>query len=113
MPGHNGFRFDDDESISPARVYAPERPPKEAVQPTESGSRLLSLEDSKLLSESSGFQGKPVTHYEQRTDIRGNRNEERAHRTDLSRETFGGNEPGLNPLILLPDQVLMTHSLCR
>src|SRR5436190_8051567 len=96
MPGHNGFRFDDDESISPAGIYPPERRPKEAVHPTESGSRLLSLKDSKLLSESSGLQGKPVASYEQRTDIRHNRNDERAHRTDLSRATFGGATiPGL------------------
>ena len=96
MPGHHGFGFNDDESISPARIYAQQHRPKEPVHPTESGSRLLSLKDSKLLTESSGFQGKPVARYEQRTDIRDNRNDERAHRTDLSRATFGGATiPGL------------------
>jgi hypothetical protein len=55
MPGHNGFRFDDDQSISPSGMYAPQRRPKEPVHATEPGSRLLSLENDELLPQSSGF----------------------------------------------------------
>jgi hypothetical protein len=32
MPGHNGLRIDDYESISPARVYPPQCRPKEPVR---------------------------------------------------------------------------------
>jgi hypothetical protein len=75
MPGHNGFRIDDYESISPARVYPPQCRPKGPVHATESGSRVLSFEDGELLPQSSGFQCKPVARYEQRTDVRDNRND--------------------------------------
>jgi hypothetical protein len=68
MPGHNGFRFDDYESISPARVCPTQRRPKEPVHAT--GSRLFSIEDSELLPESGGFQCKPVARYEQGTHVR-------------------------------------------
>lgn len=48
---------------------------------------------------------------EERTDVRGDCNDERIHRSDISRAAFDGrNEPGLNPLILLTDQALMTHT---
>ena len=95
MPGHNGFRFDDYESISPARVCPPQRRPKEPVHATEPGSRLLSFEDSELLPESSGFQCKPVARYEQGTHVRDDRNDKRTHRFDVSRAAFdGGDKPG-------------------
>ena len=84
MPGHNGFGFHDDESISPAGIHTHQRRPKETIQATESGARLLSFEDRKLLSESKRFQCKPVARYEQRTDVGDNRNDERAHRIDLN-----------------------------
>ena len=98
MPGHNGFRFDDYESISPARVYSPQGGPKEPVEASEPGSRLLSFEDSELLPQSSGFQCEPVARYEQRTDVRDYRNDERTHRSDVSRGAFAGAiTPGLDP----------------
>lgn len=65
MPGHNGSGFDDDESVNPARIHTQQRRPKETIHPTESGARLFSFEDRKLLSESSRLQGKPVARYEQ------------------------------------------------
>ena len=55
MPGHNGFRFDDYESISPARIYPPQRHPEEPVHATEPWTRLLSFEDGELLPQSSDF----------------------------------------------------------
>jgi hypothetical protein len=85
MPGHNGFRFDNYESISPARVYPPQRPPKKPVRATEPGSRLLSFEDGELLPKRSGFQCEPVARYEQSTDLRDDRNDKRTHRSDVSR----------------------------
>ena len=92
--GHNGFRFDGYESISPARIYPPQRRPKELVNLTEPGSRLLSFEDGELLPQSSGLQCEPVARYEQRTDVRDDRNDERTHRSDISRAAFDGrNEP--------------------
>jgi hypothetical protein len=85
MPGHNGFRFDNYESISPARVYPPQRPPKKPVRATEPGSRLLSFEDGELLPKSSGFQCEPVARYEQSTDVRYDLYDELTHRYDVSR----------------------------
>ena len=85
MPGHNGFRFDNYKSISPARVYPPQRPPKKPVQATEPESRLLSFEDGELLPKSSGFQCEPVARYEQSTDVRDDRDDKRTHRSDVSR----------------------------
>ena len=76
MPGHNGFRFDDYESISPARVYPPQHRPNEPVRATELGWRLLSFEDGELLPQSSGFQCERVARYEERTDVREDRNGE-------------------------------------
>ena len=114
MPGHNGFRFDNDESISPPGIYAPQRRSKEPVHSTEPGSRLLSFEDGELLPQSSGFQCKPVARYEQRTDVRDDRNDERSHRSDISRAALDGcNRSGLNPLIFLTRQVLMTYNRAR
>jgi hypothetical protein len=72
---------------------------------------LLSFEDCKLLPQSSGFQCKPVACDEQHTDVHNHRNDERAHRSDVTGAALGGRKKrGVNPLILLPDQVLMTHT---
>jgi hypothetical protein len=72
---------------------------------------LLSFEYGELLPQSCAFQCEPVARYEERTDVRDDCTGERIHRADISRAAFDGrNEPGLNPLILLTDQVLMTHS---
>jgi hypothetical protein len=109
MPGHNGFRFDDYESISPARVRPTQRRPKEPVHETEPGSRLFSIEDSELLPESSGFQCKPVARYEQGTHVRDDRNDKRTHRFDVIRAAFDSGDINPHPLILLTDQILMTH----
>ena len=109
---HQHCRHVNYESISPTRVYAPQRHPKEPVHTTESGSRLFSFEDSKLLPQSSGFQCKPVARYEQGMDIRDDRNDERTHRYDISRAAVDDrNRSGLIALILLTDQVLMTHTV--
>ena len=95
MPGHNGFRFNDDENISPAGMYAPQRRPKEPVHASEPGSRLLSLENDELLPQSSGFQCEPVARHEECTDVREDRNGERTHRSDSSRAAFDArHEPG-------------------
>lgn len=90
MPGHNGFRFDDDERISPARVCPTQGGPKEPVYATEPWSRLLSFENGKLLPQSSGFQCKPVARHDQCSNVRDDRNDERTHRSDVSRAAFAG-----------------------
>ena len=79
MPGHNGFRFDDYESISPARICPPQRRPEEPVHATEPWTRLLSFEDDELLPQSGGFQCESVAGYEQCTNVRDDRNDERTH----------------------------------
>jgi hypothetical protein len=108
MPGHNGFRFDDYESISPARVCPPQRRPKEPVHATEPGSRLLSFEDSELLPESSGFQCKPVARYHKaRMYVTTAMTSEPIALMLVEQPSMAAINP--DPLILLTDQVLMTH----
>ena len=76
MPGHNGFGFNDYESISPARIHPPQCRPKEPVNPTDPGSKLLPLEDNELLPQSRSFQCEPVARYQERTNICDDRNDE-------------------------------------
>jgi hypothetical protein len=112
MPGQNGFRL-----MPMGASVHPENTrrsvvQKEPVHATEPGASFVSFEYGELLPRSCGFQCEPVARYEERTNVRDDDcNGERIHRSDISRAAFDGrNEPRLNPLILLTDQVLMTHN---
>ena len=56
MPSDNGFGFDDEQDIAPARPTATEGGPKEPVASVQRRPRSLAFEHGDLLAESEDFQ---------------------------------------------------------
>jgi hypothetical protein len=52
MPGHDGFRFHDDQGLGPTRPQLAERNPKQPIAAVQFGTGLFPLQDSELLAKS-------------------------------------------------------------
>lgn len=106
---YSRFWFDQDKGIRPIQIPSPQRGSENPVHTMKPGARLLSYDDGELLPQSS-FQYKPGRVTNARTYVTTAMTSEVI--ALISRAAFDGrNRSGLNPLILLTDQVLMTHSL--
>jgi hypothetical protein len=84
MPGHDGFRFHNDQGLGPTGPQLAECNPKQPIEVVQFGTRLFPLQNSELLTKSSGLQSKFVARHEQGPDVGDHRASERNHQSDLS-----------------------------
>jgi hypothetical protein len=84
MPGHNGFRFHNDQGLGPTRPQLAERNPKQPIEAVQFGTGLFPLQNSELLAKSSGLQSEFVARHEQGPDVSDHRASERNHPSDFS-----------------------------
>ena len=84
MPGHNGFRFHNDQGLGPTRPQLAERNPKQPIEAVQFGTGLFPLPNRELLAKSSGLQSEFVTRHEQGPDVSDHRASERNHPSDFS-----------------------------
>jgi hypothetical protein len=61
MPGHNGFRFDEDQGTAPCRPKTAEQNPKYPIVDSQPRARMFSLEYAQLLTEGKNLQTEVVT----------------------------------------------------
>jgi hypothetical protein len=72
--------------------------------------RLLALINGKLLPKGSSLQAEIVARYQESSQVRQRREQERNHSSDATELDDGRFEPLLNLSILCTDDILMTHS---
>src|SRR5713101_6771133 len=92
MPGHDGFWFHNDQGLGPTSPQLAERNPKQPIEAVQFGTRLFPLQNSELLTKSSGLQSKFVARHEQGPDVGDHRVSERNHQSDLTQSKAS---PGL------------------
>ena len=65
MPGDNGFRFDNNQDVTPCRPEAAEQDPKYSILDSQSRVRLFSLEYAQLLTEGKDLKAEVVARTEE------------------------------------------------
>ena len=65
MPGDNGFRFDDNQDVSPCRPKTAEQNPKYPILDSEPRARMFSLEYAQLLTEGKDLEPEVVAGTEE------------------------------------------------
>ena len=84
MPRNHGFRFHNDQGLSPTRVPSAECSPEQAIEAMQSEVGPLPLKNGELLPKSSGFQSELVTRNEEGAKVGDHREGKRNHRLILT-----------------------------
>jgi len=67
VPGYNRFWLDDNEDVGPPRPEAAEQNPKQSIRQSQFGSRILSLQNDKLLAQGHDLETEMVSGTEKGT----------------------------------------------
>jgi hypothetical protein len=90
MPGHNGFRFDDNrhQDVSPCWPKTTEKNPEYPILDSEPRARMFSLEYTQLLTEGKDLQAKAVTGTEEGVEEAEKADEKRNHGPALIAQAY-------------------------